>query len=70
MYNKLKTVMAERHITGYALAKMTGITSSNIYRALNGKVEFFTGWKKRIADALNVPIDELFDEEKGGEDDE
>lgn len=63
MYNKLKAVMKKRHITGYALAKMTGISNSNIYRALNGKQEMFYGWKKRIADALEMTVDELFPED-------
>lgn len=65
MYDKLKSVMAERHITGYALAKMADIGNSNLYRALNGKTEMFHGWKVRIADALETTVEDLFPEKDG-----
>lgn len=60
MYNTLKAKLAERHMTVYALAKATGISSSLLYRAVGGKMVFFPGWKRRIADALDCSVDELF----------
>lgn len=68
MFTKLKKEMARQGISGYRLAKLTGISSPDIYRVLNGKIYLYSGWQKRIADALGCSVDELFP--KGGGDDE
>ena len=63
MYAKLKKTLDVRNITIYRLAKMSKITTQDLYTALKGK--------KRIADALGTDIDSLFnEEEKGGSDGE
>lgn len=63
MTKKLKSVMAAKHITGYRLAQLTKISTSDIYQALKGQKPMFNGWKKRIADALEMTVDELFPED-------
>ena len=63
MYSKLKEEMQRQHITGYGLAKRTGISCSDIYNALTGKKYMFDGWKQRIAEALGQPVEDLFPEE-------
>lgn len=68
MFNTLKKLMDEEGMTGYKLAKITGISSPDIYRALSGKQQMFEGWKKRIAAAMGRTVEEVFPEdEKGGE---
>lgn len=61
---KLKNEMKRQNISGYKLAKMTGISSSDLYNALAGKKSMFPGWKKRISEALNVPVADLFEEDE------
>lgn len=70
MYKKLKEEMKSRHITGYKLSKLTGISMSDVYSALRGERKMYNGWKQRIADAFEMSVDELFpsDEEDGEED--
>ncbi len=72
MHEKLKSVMKEKHITGYKLSQLTGIAISDVYCALRGDKKMYNGWKQRIADALEMSVDELFPEEaeKGGDADE
>lgn len=61
-YSKLEKMMVEKNITRYRLAKVTGIAPSDIYSALNGNRKMYSGWKKRIADALDVKISDIFDD--------
>ena len=62
MYQKLKTLLYERHITRNRLAKLSDITPSDLYTALDGKKPMYPNWKKRISEALDVPEEELFEE--------
>lgn len=72
MHEKLKAVMESRHISGYKLSQLTNIGISDVYSALRGDKKMYNGWKQRIADALEMSVDELFPEEaeKGGDADE
>lgn len=65
MYKKLKEELKKQGITKYRLAQLTGIASSDIYQCMNGKKIMFNGWKKRIADALESTVEELFPEKDG-----
>ena len=62
MYEKLKEVMKSKGITTNRLARMSNITSQSLYSALKGDVKLYDGWKKRIAEALETPEEELFAE--------
>ncbi len=62
MYEKLLEEMKRRGITRNKLAKMSDITPSDLYSALNGERKFYDGWKKRVCDVLEMDIDELFEE--------
>lgn len=69
MYTKLKNTLQEQGITIYRLAKLSRISTQDLYTALKGKKPMFPNWKKRIAEALNTDIESLFnEEEKGGGD--
>ena len=65
MYETLKRKLDQEGITIYALAKRTKIASNHLYRAFGGHSELFPGWKKRIAEALDCPVSDLFPEEGG-----
>lgn len=62
-YPKLEKIMVEKNITRYRLAKQTGIAPTDIYGALSGNRKMYSGWKKRIAAALDVEVSDIFDEE-------
>lgn len=62
MYEKLREVIAEKGITTNRLARMTNIASQDLYNAYSGKKRIYPNWKKRIAEVLDVPEEELFEE--------
>ena len=62
MYDKLKTILEDRHISRYKLAKMSDIDFSSLYSALAGKREMFPNWRARISKALEIPESDLFDD--------
>ena len=67
MYTKLKKTLAEQDITIYRLAKLSKISTQDLYTALKGKKPMDPNWKKRTAEALNTDVESLFnEEEKGG----
>lgn len=63
MYKTLKQKLDAEGMSVYALAKKTGIGSNHLYRALGGHITLFQGWKKRIAEALDCSVNELFPNE-------
>lgn len=62
MYEKLKNVLEEKGISMYRLAKLSRIASPDLYSALSGKKVLYPNWKKRIAESLEMPEEELFEE--------
>lgn len=67
MYTKLKKTLVEQGITIYRLAKLSKISTQDLYTALKGKKPMYPNWKKRIAEALDTDVESLFnEEEKGG----
>lgn len=67
-FSNLRQVLVERGITVYRLGKLTGISTSDLYSSLAGKRCMFPGWRRRIAQALNMSEIELFPELERGED--
>lgn len=65
MLEKLKKEIALRNITRNKLAIMSNIVPSDLYAALLGRKPFYPGWKKRIAEALDMSVEELFPDEEG-----
>ena len=61
MRNLLQELLAERNMTIKELSRLTGISHSDLSRAINGKIEFFPGWKIRVANALMIPAGQLFE---------
>ena len=63
-YLKLRKTMAEKNLSTRQVALKAGITPQGLYAAINGKCEFWPGWRKRVADALGVAEAELFDDDE------
>lgn len=59
---RVKEILRERGIKMYQLAEIIGITPESLTRALQRNPQFST--LKAIAEALNVPIRELFTNHK------
>ena len=64
MYDELKEVMKEKNISTHKLAKLSNITPQDLYSALSGKKPFFPNWRKRVAEALDSTVEELFAEDE------
>ncbi len=63
MYQKLVEKMRQKNITTHKLAKLSNITPQDLYSALSGKKPFFPNWRKRVAEALDSTVEELFENE-------
>ena len=64
MYDNLKKIMKEKNINTTQLALLSRITPSDLYQALSGKKPFFPNWRKRVAEALDSTVEELFAEDE------
>lgn len=64
MYQKLHQELEKRQLSINKLSFMSGITASDLYSALSGKKPLYPNWRKRIAEALGMKIEELFPEEE------
>ena len=60
MYNKLKGLMAEYHITQEILAKKLEISITTLNFKINGKSDFTVTEAKVISNILKKPMDEIF----------
>lgn len=65
MFEALHKEMKRQSVSGYKLAKMIGVSNSDLYCALKGTKPMYKGYKERIAEALNCPVSDLFPEEGG-----
>lgn len=63
--NKLYQILNEHSISVNQLSFMSRIASADLYSALSGKKPFYPNWKKRIAEALDMSVEELFPDEEG-----
>lgn len=66
-HEKLKAAMKQKGVTVYQLAKETQIKPPGLYQAINGRIPFWPGWRKRVADALNMSETELFEQGSNNE---
>lgn len=62
-YSKLETLLYVRRISKMQLAMRTGINPSALYDAINGKRQFYDGYKRKIAEFLEVDEEYLFSED-------
>ena len=57
---QLQQILKEREMSRLQLALKSNIAPSDLYSALSGKKPIYPGWKKRIAECLQVDEAELF----------
>lgn len=62
-YKKLREEMENQKISANKLSLKAMISPANFSQAINGKMPMFPGWRKRLAEALDIPQNELFPEE-------
>lgn len=60
MYNKLKGIMAEHHITQEKLAMELEVSKTTLNFKINGISDFTITEAKIISKLLNKPMDEIF----------
>lgn len=60
--NNLRIIRKGKGLSQLKLAFMTGIGPSEISRIENGWLIPYPGWRKRLAEELDVSEDELFPE--------
>ncbi len=63
---RIKDVLKEKKVTVVSLAGMIGITQPNMSNIVNGKSAPSLETLDKIADALRVPVTELFERPKSG----
>ena len=57
---KLIETLHERNISRLQLAMKAGIPPSDLYAAMSGKRYFYPGWRRKIAEYLEMDESELF----------
>ena len=58
--NEIKRICEERSISPYDLSKIAGVSQSVLSKVINGKIRNpSSGFLIKIADALDVTLDEL-----------
>lgn len=62
MLEKLKTICKQKHVSQYALAKKTGMSTSSMSCLMKGKTKPYIYTMLMICDALDVSIGELLEE--------
>ena len=66
-FNRLRKELENRNMSVRQLAIEADIIPQSLYAAINGRTEFWFGWKSRVANALNMSIEDLFPEDKGND---
>lgn len=59
---RIKAACNRKEIPISSMLMLAGIQSGDFYLAVNGKRPFYAGWRKRIAEVLNMDESELFPE--------
>jgi len=63
MMNRLRDERKRQGLTQFELGKLANIHPVEIGRIERGIIKPFPGWRKRLAEALGVPEEELFGKE-------
>ena len=62
MKNNLKKVLKEKGLSVLELCRVTGIAPQVMYTISNEKIVPYDGWKQRIAEALEMSVEQIFPE--------
>jgi len=60
--NNVKKIRLAQGLSGLELSRRARIAPSTLHNIENRKIVAFPGWRRRIAEALGVPEDEIFPE--------
>jgi transcriptional regulator with XRE-family HTH domain len=60
MSNNVRTKRKARGMSGEALARRAEMSASDLSKLERGRLYAYPGWRKRIAEALDTPEDQLF----------
>ncbi len=63
-HERVREMARAKGLSVRQLAIKAGIIPQALYGAINGRTEFWSGWKVKVADALEVDVDDLFNEER------
>ena len=63
-YQRLRDELARQNMSARRLSQLAEMYQSDLCNAMNGKKQFYPGWKKRISAVLGVPVEELFADEE------
>lgn len=58
--NRVREIRQQKNITQFELARRTGIHVANLHKIEHSIIKPFPGWRRRIAEALEVAEDVLF----------
>jgi len=64
MYKNFRRTLKERELSIYRVSQIAKIAPPDLYTALSGKKPLYPGWRKRIAEALDMPEEALFNDEE------
>lgn len=64
-YLSVRKAIEDKGISIRQIALKSEIASQDLYQALNGKKPFYPGWRKRVAAALEMSVDDLFSDQDG-----
>jgi transcriptional regulator with XRE-family HTH domain len=62
-HERVREMAKAKGLSVRQLAIKAGIIPQALYGAINGRTEFWSGWKVKVADVLEVNVDDLFNEE-------
>lgn len=62
---RIEQELLARGVSHAELCRRTGIHTSTISRLVAGKVHAYPGWRRRIAEALGIGDEDLFQEVDG-----
>jgi len=67
--NYLREARLKKGLSQVQLSVKTGIACTTISALETGKIFPFNGWKVKLAEALDVAIEDIFPEEEGNSND-
>lgn len=62
MYSRLRSEIKNQNLSIRQVAIKAGIVPQALYAAINGRCEFWPGWRTRVANVMGVPEEDLFSE--------
>lgn len=57
--NRIEEIRKTRGLTRLEVARRTGIDPATLYKIERGHIRLYPSWKRRLAEALEVPEEEL-----------